>query len=75
MKLSFKSTAVLPIYSSAELGDLKDGEIVDVPQYLGLRLLADFPDNFSKVEESLAQTIAQVLAEPKTAEKAKMRRR
>lgn len=61
MKLLFKATAVLPIYSSAELGDVKDGEIVNAPDDLAARLLIDFPDNFSIVEnqDSAVETLVE----------------
>lgn len=51
MRLKFRATPALPLYSSSETGDVRDGQAVEVPAETGARLLRDFPDSFREVGE------------------------
>lgn len=69
MKLRFKASAALPVYISAETGELVDGREVELADYEAERRLRDFPDNFLKVEIAEKEMIMDGTGKPSRSRK------
>jgi len=50
IKLQFRCSVKGGVYSAASGVKFRDGEIKDIPEAEALRILKDFPDNFTRAD-------------------------
>ncbi len=55
MKLQFKATEKYKYHNDGEVGVVRDGDVVDVGDAVGKKLLRDYPNNFFKTKKNAVE--------------------
>ena len=55
MRLQFKATAKYRYHNDGEVGVVRDGDVVNVGDAVGKKLLRDYPNNFFKTKKNAVE--------------------